>query len=146
MRNRGVSLYFLKQKMCDIRTKIREAEKQIILIDDAVDETTIELIENTKKLEAEVKIFSRNKFYINVRNIKRRRNFRAGFAYFQTNEFKDKYLLIDGKMLYLMTRPLKYNNRRRFYYMRVMGDSELVNVRMTCKRIEENATRAYRHF
>ena len=117
-----------------------------MLVDDAVDEATIDIIENTKKPEVKVTIFSRNRCYIDARNIRRRKNFKGGFSYFQTNEFKDRYLLIDGKMLYLMTRPLKYNDRRRFYYMRVMGDKELTSVRKWCELCEAKASRLYRHF
>lgn len=132
--------------MCDIRKKLSDATETIILVDDAVDEATIDIIENTKKPEVKVTIFSRNRCYIDARNIRRRKNFKGGFSYFQTNEFKDRYLLIDGKMLYLMTRPLKYNDRRRFYYMRVMGDKELTNVRKWCELCEAKASRLYRHF
>lgn len=132
--------------MCDIRTKIKSAKESIILIDDLVDELTIELIEEVKSLSSIVKIFSKNRAYIDVRNIKRRKNFKAGFSYYQTSEFQDRYILIDGKFLYLLTRPLKYNNRRRFYYIRVMGDKELIRVRKSCAQCELNAARAYRHF
>ncbi len=128
--------------MCDITTKIMCAKESIILIDDLVDESTIELLEFTKQADAVVKIFSRNRLNVVKRNIKRRKSFRAGFYFYETNEFKDHYLLIDGKYLYLLTRPLKYNNKRRFYYVRIMGDQEITRIK---ERIAKSTTYSNLH-
>ena len=88
-----------------LEIKLSDATETIILVDDAVDETTIDIIENTKKPEVKVTIFSTNRCYIDARNIRRRKNFLGGFSYFETNEFKDRYLLIDGKMLVFNDEP-----------------------------------------
>ena len=132
--------------MCDIATKIMFAKKSITLIDDLVDDATIEVIELAKQDNVEVKIFSRNKLNIHKRNIKRRKSFKAGFYFFETTEFKDRYLLIDGKYLYLLTRPLKYNNKRRFYFVRVMGDQEIARIKTRLEKSETYANLHCRHF
>lgn len=118
------------------------AKETIILIDDLVDDSTIDIIEASKQNQASVKIFSRNKLNAEKRNIKRRASFKSGFNFYETNEFNDRYLLIDGKFLYLLTRPLKYNNKRRFYYIRIMGDQEITRIK---SRLEQSETRSNLH-
>ena len=132
--------------MCTITAKINQAKESIILIDDVVDEETIGIIEDIKPLDVPVKIFSKNKFFVNVRNIKRRKNFLSGFSYYETNVFRDRYLLIDNKYLYILTRPLKYDNKRRFNYIRVMGEVEIVQIRRRIVECEELHSRKTRHF
>lgn len=132
--------------MCTITAKISNAKQSIVLIDDIVDEETIGIIEHQKPIDVPVKIFSKNRFFVNVRNIRRRKNFLSGFNYYETNAFRDRYLLIDDRYLYLLARPLKYDNKRRFTYVRVMGDVEIIQIRRRIVECEELHSRKYRHF
>ena len=132
--------------MCNIATKIMFAKESIILIDDFVDDETIEVIERAKQDDVLVKIFSRNRLSAQKRNIKRRKSFKGGFYFYETTEFNDRYLLIDEKYLYLLTRPLKYNNKRRFYFVRIMGDQELVRIKQRIKNSENYTNLHCRHF
>lgn len=132
--------------MCDITTKLMFAKESIILIDDLVDDTTIEIIENTKQDHVPVKIFSRNRLNVQKKNIKRRVRFKSGFYFYETNEFKDRYLLIDGKYLFMLTRPLKYNNKRRFYFIRIMGDQEIARIKTRIAMSETYANLHCRHY
>lgn len=132
--------------MCDIASKIMFAKKSITLIDDLIDDATIEVIETSKQDEVKVKIFSKNRLPIEKRNIKRRKSFRSGFYFYETNEFKDRYLLIDEKYLFLLTRPLKYNNKRRFYFVRIMGDQEIARIKARIKTSENYSNLHCRHF
>lgn len=132
--------------MCDITTKIALAKESIVLIDDLVDEKTIEILEFAKQISSSVKIFSRNRLNVEKRNIKRRIKFRSGFYFYETNEFNDRYLLIDGKMLFLLTRPLKFNNRRHFYYIRIMGDQEITRIKARIGQSQTYSNLHCRHF
>ncbi len=122
------------------------AKESIILIDDLVDDITIEIIENTKQTNVPVKIFSRNRLNVPKKNIKRRVRFKAGFYFYETNEFKDRYLLIDGKYLFILTRPLKYNNKRHFYFVRIMGDQEIARIKTRIAQSETYTNLHCRHY
>jgi len=130
--------------MCDITNKIQLAKQSIILIDDFVDESTITIL-SKKSPEVSVKIISRNRLMTHERNVKRRKVFRGGFSFYETNLFKNRYLLVDEKFLFLMSRPLRFNSKRNFYFVRIIDKEQVMNMN---KRIEEcqMAKKTSRHF
>lgn len=131
--------------MHNILCKIEKAECSIILTDDFVDETTIDIL-SLKKNGVKVKVFSRNKLQANIRNIRRRSCFKDGFEFFETSGIRDRYLLIDGKFLYIMTRGLKYNGKRDYCYIRILGFDEVERLKYNLERLEENAKKYYKQF
>lgn len=130
---------------CDIRGIIKISKKSIELVDDFVDEMAVDVLMN-KKDSVKVTIFSKNRPYLNVRNVRRRKNFQAGFEYIETNEFKDRLILIDGVYLYYLARSLKYNNRRKFCYVRVVDKMELMQIKRRMRICEEMQKKQVRHF
>ena len=119
---------FCGLKMCNIAKIICSAEKTIDLVDDSVDEKTLEVL-GCKKQEVQVRIYSRNAKSFNLKNVKRRNIFKSGFQYTVTSEFSDRYLLIDEKHLYVLSGPLKRNGKRGYFAVRIIGYSEVSQVR-----------------
>lgn len=110
--------------MCSIKTILEKAEKSIILIDSYVDMDTFRILEKKGEL-SEVKIYSRCRLNVPMRNLKRRKCFLSGISYTETSNFRDRYLIIDEKMMYLLTRPLRDFGKRGFQAVRIMDYTEV---------------------
>ncbi|MBQ6486496.1 hypothetical protein IJI76_02090 [Candidatus Saccharibacteria bacterium] len=122
--------------MCNIIDIIRSADKTIVLIDDYVDEQALKIL-SYKKDHVSVKVYSRNSFFANMRNVKRRITFRAGFDYIVTSEFSDRYLLIDGKNLYILSGSLRRTGKRGNFAVRIFGYEEVKRMLYRMENIEK---------
>ena len=131
--------------MCNIVNKIKEAKKSILLVDDFVDEETLNLL-NEKDMDVKVEIISRNRPLTNQRNVRRRQNFKAGFKFIESNNFRNRYVYIDDKVLYLLSRSLKFNAKRSFYYISVLDKDQVEDFKRNVAGCETQSKNRYRHF
>ena len=131
--------------MCDIKSKIALAKESIILIDDYVDESTLEILES-KQDNVEVFVYSKNRLMFKMRNIKRRKCFRAGFHFSETKRFKNRFILIDNKFLFLLSRPIRCNGRRSFWFIQMFDIDYISKLRQHIRECEGETNAQYRHF
>lgn len=95
------------------------AEKSIMLIDNYVNEETLKLL-GEKNRGVEIRIYTWNMTNAPLRNLKRRTKFSdAKFSYTVTKEFHDRYLIVDEKRVYLLSRSLKFSGKRGFHITRL---------------------------
>lgn len=126
--------------MCDIVKIICSAEKTIDLVDDFVDEKTLEVLK-AKNNNVKVRIYSRNEMYAKMRDVRRRVAFKSGFSYIVTSEFSDRYLLVDEKHLYILSGSLRKNGKRGYFAMRIIGYDEVARIRYRMKIAGERKKR-----
>lgn len=131
--------------MCNILNRIQSAKESIVLVDDFVDEETIDIL-NAKNKNVTVEIISRNRLLTNSKNVRRRQNFQAGFKFIESNIFRNRYVFIDGKALYLLSRSLKFNAKRSFYYIPVLDKDQQFEFRRNVSSCENEYMKHYRHF
>lgn len=131
--------------MCNILNKIKDANESILLVDDFVDEETLSLL-NEKKTDVRVEIISRNRLMTNIKNVRRRQSFKAGFKFIESNIFRNRYVLIDGKILYLLSRSLKFNAKRNFYFIPILDKDHLCDFNRNVLGCEKQSKNIYRHF
>ena len=131
--------------MCDIKNKIKNAKESIVLIDNFVDEMTISVLEN-KNDDVAVLVCSKNRLMVKERNVRRRKCFKSGFNFVETTAFRNMYMLIDGKFLYLLSRPLRYNEKRGFWYIQMMDIDGISRVREKVLEGKGRVKNLYRHF
>ena len=131
--------------MSNIKNKIKLAEKSIVLIDDYVDEESIEVL-SEKQDGVKVEVYSKNKLMTNLRNIKRRRGFRAGFRFLEAKCFRNMYLLIDEKFLFMLSRSIRYNAKRSFWFIQILDINEIDRIRNKIRECDLLLRGQYRHF
>jgi hypothetical protein len=131
--------------MCDIKSKIKMARESIVLIDSYIDEITLSLLEH-KHEDVSVTVCSRNQMSVGERNVKRRKGFRSGFSFIETNLFQNMYMMIDNKFLYMLSRSLRFNNKRSFWYIQIMDINEIRRVRQLIMESQMKIRKQYRHF
>lgn len=131
--------------MCNILNKIKTAKESIILVDDFVDEETIRVL-NEKSENVTVEIISRNRLLTNSKNVRRRQNFKAGFKFIESNLFRNRYVYIDGKMLFLLSRSLKFNAKRSFYFIPILDPNQQCEFRRNVLGCHKQSENLYRHF
>lgn len=131
--------------MCNIVNKIKGAKESIVLVDDFVDEATVSFL-NMKDTNVSVEVISRNRLMANVRNIRRRQNFKAGFKFIESNAFRNRYIFIDGKVLFLLSRSLRSNSTRGFYYIPILEKEQLYEFKLKVSGCENQERRRFRHF
>ena len=131
--------------MCNIANKIEAAKDSIILVDDFVDEETISLL-SKKSEDVKVEIISRNRLLTNPKNVRRRQTFKSRFKFIESNEFRSRYIFIDEKMLFLLSRSLKFNAKRSFYYIQILDKDQLFEFKTKVLGCENRSRNLYRHF
>ena len=131
--------------MCDIKSKIKRAKESIVLVDPFVDETTITFLEQ-KGESVSFLVCSNNRLMVKERNVRRRKCFKAGFNFIETQLFRNAYMLVDNRFLYMLSRPLRYSDRRSFSYIQIMDIAEINRVRKLVGESRTKVRRQYRHF
>ncbi|MBR1875126.1 hypothetical protein IJ798_01975 [Candidatus Saccharibacteria bacterium] len=123
---------------------LHSAENTIRLVDDSVTDETLNLF-IFAETSAEVKIYSRNKPKISsMRNYRRRKVFRKGLSVIETNRFSNRYVVIDDKFLYILSRPLAKMSGRGFSFIRIMGYDEVQMMLFNMKLCENRSMRNIR--
>ena len=131
--------------MCNILNKIKDAKESIVLVDDFVDEETLSLLDK-KDMNVKIEIISRNRLLTNIKNVRRRQNFKAGFNFIESNTFRNRYIFVDNKALYLLSRSLKFNAKRSFYYISILDKDQLYDFKRNVLGCEQQSKNLYRHF
>ena len=131
--------------MCDIKKMLKLANNSIVLIDDYVDEQTFSVLEE-KNENVELIICSKNRIMTCMKNIKRRKAFKEKIKFVESNEYRGRFILIDGKILFILSRSLRYNAKRNFYFIRIHDYEEINKVRMSVDNCLKRANELCRHF
>ena len=126
--------------MKDITNIIKTAKKSIILTDNFIDDESFKIL-SKKNSGVAIKVYSNNALAYNTRNIKRRKCFKECLNIFFTSHFTDYYIIIDEKIMYHISRPIKFNNRKGFNVIRVMDYTDIENKIARMKKCEENCRR-----
>ena len=104
---------------------LRSAKISIRLIDDSVTEDTLKLFVFAGT-DVPVKIYMKDKLAYEIkRNMKRRKTFSKGLDLIVTNYFSsNRYLIIDDKFMYIISRPLRQFSSRGFCFIRIFDFDE----------------------
>ena len=138
----GLHLFVI---MCDIRKVLKLAQKSIALLDDYVDEVTFEVL-SEKLPEAKLIICSNNRIMAQLRNVCRRKTFHGKLEFFEGYRFCGRYVLIDEKILFLLSRSLRNNAKRNFYYIRIHDFDQISKVRRLVEECVRKTRNLCRHF
>ena len=131
--------------MCDIRKILKLAKESIALLDDYVDEATFEVL-NEKMPETKLVICSNNRIMAQLRNVSRRKAFHGKLEFYEGYRFCGRYILIDGKTLFLLSRSLRNNAKRNFYYIRIHDFDQISKIRRTVEECARKTRNLCRHF
>lgn len=131
--------------MCDISKVLKLAKKSIALIDDFVDEGTFTVL-SAKLPEVKLTICSNNRIMTQLRNVCRRKTFCSGVEFYEGARFFGRYVLIDDTILFLLSRSLRNNAKRNFYFIRIHDFEQIMKVRKMIDESIRNARNLYRHF
>lgn len=126
--------------MKDITHIIQTAKKTIFLSDNFIDDGSFKVL-SKKNRNVSVKIYSNNALAYNPRNVKRRNDFKDKLKIFFTSHFTDRFLIIDEKFMFLLSRPVKDNNKKGFEAIRMMDYSEIERQIIKMQKCEENCRR-----
>ncbi len=121
------------------------AEKSIVLIDDYVDEDTFKVL-GEKGCEVMITICSKNRIMAQTRNVSRRKMFSKKIQYLEGKNYQGRYLLIDGTILYILSRSLKFNAKRNFYFIRIHDFEQITKIRQSLESDMKRAKSLCRHF
>jgi hypothetical protein len=131
--------------MCDITKTLNLASKTIALVDDFVDEQTFAVL-SKKPEDVKVTICSKNRIMTQMRNVKRRKAFASKVEFFETNNFRGRYLLIDERILFILSRSLRYNTKRNFYFIRIHDVEQISKIKNLVDEAAQKGRSLCRHF
>ncbi|MDO4967769.1 MAG: hypothetical protein Q4E70_03345 [Candidatus Saccharibacteria bacterium] len=120
---------------------LKRADKSIRLVDDFITDETLDFL-IFAGIKAEVKIYSRNRPMVsNMKNYRRRKAFSRGINIFVTNNFSDRYIIVDDSFLYILSAPLAKITTRGFSYIRIFDYSEVQTILFKMKISERDSPR-----